>query len=248
MNSGQNLDSLTQLEGELRQRVIDELKRPTHIAVIGKSGVGKTSTINALFGFHGKVSHVNAGTTSIEDYIYETERGRLRVTDMPGLGEDIETEDRYREMYARTLQQCEVALFVLRADSRDMRDVQLIFRDLIKASMPDAANRIVIGINQVDLAHPGDWIVDANLPSRQQEKTIGAIKKARLESIRKVYRIDSERIVPYSATKRYKLENLFHALLLGTAGEAWILSAKKSIANWKDLVDPRYLPGESTKR
>jgi hypothetical protein len=34
MNGGENLDGLEHVERELRQRVIDELARPTHIAVM----------------------------------------------------------------------------------------------------------------------------------------------------------------------------------------------------------------------
>ena len=226
----------------------EELQHPTHIAVIGKCGVGKTSTINALFGTDWKISHVRAATKTVQEFLYESERGRLKISDLPGLGEDIETEDRYREMYAGVLKQCEIALFVLKADSRDMLEVQRILRDVITEANPEVAKRIVIGLNQVDLVHPGNWIEAANLPSEEQEANIRQIAKERLRSLRKVCRITPRQLVPYSATKRYRLEHLFHAMISATGGEAWVLDAKKQISDWRELVDERFLPPESEKR
>lgn len=228
----------------LKTSVMEELAHPTHIAVIGKCGVGKTSTINSLFGFKGKVSHTRAATKHVQDYLYENEHGRLRISDLPGLGEDLDTEENYRAMYVEVLKNCEIALFVLRADSRDMMDVQRIFREVINPTIPQVARKIVIGLNQVDLVYPGDWIDGANLPSTAQEKNIQAIAKERLRSIRKTFPIKPRQIVPYSATKRYHLEHLFYSLLISTSGEAWVLDAKKQIANWSDFVKEKYLDRE----
>jgi predicted GTPase len=231
----------------LKQRFMEELARPTHIAVIGKCGVGKTSTINALFGFNGKISHTRAATKQVHDYFYENDHGRLRISDLPGLGEDLDTEESYRGMYVEVLNSCEVALFVLRADSRDMMDVQRIFRDIIKPIIPGVARRVILGLNQVDLVYPGDWISGANLPSKEQERNIQLIAKERLRSLRKAYPVKQSQVVPYSATKRYRLEHLFHAMISCTAGEAWVLNAKKQIADWHALVDANYLPKEGNR-
>jgi predicted GTPase len=144
-------------------------------------------------------------------------------------------------MYVEVLKSCEVALFVLRADSRDMMDVQQIFREIINPTIPQVASKIVIGLNQVDLVFPGDWIEGANLPSVAQEKNIQAIARERLKSLRKACPIKPKQIVPYSATRRYHLEHLFYSLISCTSGEAWVLDAKKKIAKWADLVKAEYL-------
>src|SRR5437763_13171034 len=86
---------------EFTKRVIAELEYPTHIAVIGKTGVGKTSTINSLFGTDWKISHVRAATKEEQVFIYEGGRGRLKISDLPGFAEDIDTEERYRKIYTR---------------------------------------------------------------------------------------------------------------------------------------------------
>lgn len=227
---------------ELKRRVIEELEHPTHIAVIGKTGVGKTSTINSLFGTDWKISHVRAATKEEQVFIYEGGRGRLKISDLPGFAEDIDSEERYRAIYTRVLNECDVALLILKADSRDMLEVQRFLRDVVSKSINNLAKRIVVGLNQVDLVQPGRWIDGPNIPSPDQRKSIESIINARVKSIRKVCEIKPKQVVAYSATKRYRLVQLFEAMINCTVGEAWVLDAKKKIANYLELIDPKYLP------
>lgn len=226
----------------LRERLCEELMKPTRIAVIGKCGVGKTSTINAIFGTDWRISHVRAATKRKQEYLYESDRGRLRITDLPGIGEDVDTEAASAALYMRVLQDCEVALFVLKADTRDMLDVQRTLRAIAARAMPDLARRIVIGLNQVDLVQPGSWIEEGNIPSPEQERSIRLIIDERLRSIRKICSVKRSQIIAYSATRRYHLTHLFHAMMASTSGEAWVLDARKSIADWRQFVSPKYLP------
>lgn len=226
----------------LKEAVMDELHRPTHIAVIGKTGVGKTSTINALFGTDWKISHVRAATKEEQVFIYENDRGRLKISDLPGFGEDIDTEDLHRSIYERVLSECDVALLVLKADTRDMLEVQRTLRDVVGRSLSDVSRRIVVGLNQIDLVHPGDWLEGPNIPSAEQAKNIKKIINQRIKSIKKVCAIRPSNVIAYSASRRYHLAHLFAAMVTSTAGQAWVLDAKKNIADYLELVDPKYLP------
>jgi uncharacterized protein len=226
----------------LKEAVMKELHRPTHIAVIGKTGVGKTSTINALFGTDWKISHVRAAPKGEQVFIYENDRGRLKISDLPGFGEDIDTEDLHRAIYERVLNECDVALLVLKADTRDMLEVQRTLRDVVGRSLNAVSKRIVVGLNQVDLVHPGDWLEEPNIPSAEQAKNIKKIINQRIKSIRKVCAIKPSNVIAYSAVRRYRLEHLFAAMVTSTAGQAWVLDAKKNIADYLELVDPKYLP------
>ncbi|MFM6075668.1 MAG: GTPase, partial [Dolichospermum sp.] len=77
---------------QLFERLVqEELAKPPKVAIIGKTGVGKSTTINALFGLEEKVSHTTHGTTEASKKIIELPQGgKLEVIDMPGLGEDRE--------------------------------------------------------------------------------------------------------------------------------------------------------------
>jgi uncharacterized protein len=230
------------LFGKLKQEVMKELHHPTHIAVIGKTGVGKTSTINQLFGTDWKISHFQAATKEEQVFLYDGDRGRLKISDLPGFAEDIDTESTYREIYTRVLKECDVALLILKADSRDMLEVQRFLRDIASKSFNRLHERIVIGLNQVDLVQPGRWIERANIPSKEQDETISKIIAERVKSIRKVCPIEREQVIAYSATKRFHLVQLFEAMVMCTVGEAWVLDAKKKIADYTELIDPIFLP------
>jgi hypothetical protein len=226
---------------QLKQKIMDELQKPTHIAVIGKTGTGKTSTINALFGTDWEISHVRAATKEEQVFVYTGERGRLKISDLPGFGEDIDTEAQHNNLYKRVLGECDVALFILKADARDMLEVQRTLRDVVGNTLNNLAKRIVIGLNQVDLVQPGRWLDAPNIPSLEQERSIERIIKERVKSIRKVCPIRSSQVIAYSAVKRYRLVQLFEAMIMCTAGEAWVLDSKKNIADYLELVDPKYL-------
>lgn len=230
----------------LKQNMAEELQKPTHIAVIGKCGVGKTSTINALFDTDWKISHVKAATKKEEVLIMEGERGSLKISDLPGFGEDIDKEAEYLKLYRRVLSECDVALLILKADTRDMAEVQRMLRDVVGKDY-NLSKRIIVGLNQVDIVQPGHWLDKPNLPSVEQEKSIKEIVKERVKSIEKVCAIQPSQVIAYSATRRYRLEHLFAAMVSGTAGEAWVMNAKGKVANYLELVDPEFRPPLTNK-
>src|SRR4051812_42440785 len=87
--SAQKLQSLTK---ELDAYIASE--PPPRIAVVGECGVGKSTTINALFNAGLEVSHTRACTMKDIEMTIDLsenpqERRQLIVYDMPGLGESI---------------------------------------------------------------------------------------------------------------------------------------------------------------
>ncbi len=205
---------------------------PPTIGVIGVSGVGKSSTINAMFKTDLPVSHVIACTKEFRSIDLNVEvrhqevargdRALLRVVDAPGLGEDIRRDPDYLEMYDKHLFSCDVVLWVMSARNRGMALDQQYLQALKKYH-----EKIVFGINQIELVEPMNWS-KINMPSVEQERNISIIIDDRKERLQSVF--DAPVVLSsYSAHKGYNLQELFTQLIEHCKSErCWMFGALKA--------------------
>ena len=147
---------------------------PPKIAVIGYTGVGKTSTLNALFNANLAISHTHAQTQTeqaldIKLQNIHAEKGLLRVYDMPGLGESIFMQAQHLVTYKRVLLEADVAIWILEAHDRSISYIQEHLKKDIQQINPKLLKNIVFALNKVDLIHPGetDWNPYINMPSQE---------------------------------------------------------------------------------
>jgi uncharacterized protein len=222
-----NVDKFRQAVGEEKFKQFenllkDERKKPPKVAIIGKTGVGKSTTINALFNLEEKVSHTTHGTTEASEKIIELPQGgNLSIIDMPGLGEDIELDKKYAEIYREVLPKTDVVLYIIQANLKALKEDQTILRDIVQNVMRNLKGRLVIGLNQVDKIGPGEWNTKINLHSLEQEKNI----KRRCQEIQKelssVLDLKVEQIEYYSAEKRFRLYDLLASIIKASGNVGW---------------------------
>jgi uncharacterized protein len=233
------------------EKKIDD-EPPPRIALIGESGVGKSSTINALFNTGLDYSHTEACTKkeTVINICLETIKGikgELIVYDMPGLSESVGSRERNLLVYTKVLKHVDVALWILDAQYRPMESIQEYLRHEIKDIKASLVERMVFALNKVDLVYPGEraWHPLANLPSPEQEANIAG----RINDVKnKILEVIPEwkgKIIGYSAIKRYHLPQLFSVMLDSVPKKRqWVVASRKALANYLELVDPRLLPEE----
>lgn len=121
-------DKAARLKAAFRQ----EKARPPRIAFLGKSGVGKTTTINNLFNASLKTSHTLVGTkdAQVNEFTLET-GGTLSVVDLPGYGRTLKEDAEYEAIYHEILPECDLVLLVLQADTRDFADDEEMITNLM---------------------------------------------------------------------------------------------------------------------
>ena len=102
-----------------------ERKLPPKIAILGKAGVGKTTTINSVFNAQWKTSHTIVGTTQaqMKEFALST-GGTLSVVDLPGYGRSMAEDRVYEKIYQKMIPSCDLVFLVLQANTRDFADDQ----------------------------------------------------------------------------------------------------------------------------
>lgn len=203
----------------------DELAKPPKVAIIGKAGVGKSTTINSLFNLQEKVSHSDTGTTQDNELsVILSDGGKLSVIDMPGMGEDIELDKKYMDIYRRVLPKSDVVLYVLQANTRALEQDQKILRDVVQTVMGNLKGKLVIGLNQVDKMGPGVWNEKFNFPSPEQQDNIDRKCQDIQQKLSSSLGIKVDQIEYYSATKRFRLWFLLAAIIKSAGNVGWKFS------------------------
>jgi predicted GTPase len=216
----------------LRSEILREVaSAPPTVGVIGVSGVGKSSTVNALFKTSLAISHTVACTKRFTevDLAIQFKSGHakdlpasLRICDAPGLGEDIRRDPEYLQMYVETLPTCDAIIWVTAARNRAISLDQQYLQALTQFH-----DRIVVGINQIDLVDPMDWNRNTGLPSPAQQQNIEEICADRAERFASVIGRKVS-VVPYSAETKFNLEELFGRMIDACPEKRrWVLDALK---------------------
>jgi uncharacterized protein len=236
LGSGQKARLLDQVESAVRDEPI-----PT-LLIIGESGVGKSTTINALFNAGEEVGHTRATTKTavgIDVYVDRVRgaRGELRVFDMPGLGDHQRNYTQYVQLYQEILPFADAILWVHPATDRSIQFAQQSMADIFRP-LPQLLDKVVFGLNKGDEIYPHDWNPVVNLPSAAQEATLKERTHDFSQNMRYAFQRLAPPVVAYSALKRYNLATLFKALMRAVPTERrWVLESRMDLANFLDLVD-----------
>ena len=176
-------------KNERLSRLIRMRERKVNIILVGASGSGKSSTVNALF--NTEVAKVGVGvdpeTSDITSYTLDN----LTIWDTPGLGDGVESDKAYCRMLTKKLSETDekgepvidLVMIVLDASSKDLgSSYDLINNVIVPCLGKDKAGRILIGLNQADVAMKGKhWDSEKNEP----DEVLLAFLKKKAESVRR---------------------------------------------------------------
>ena len=153
-------------------RLLQVRSKQVNIMLVGATGSGKSSTINALFDMN--VAKVGVGvdpeTTCISKFVLDN----LIIWDTPGLGDGVERDKVITRDIIRKLNELgedgkpiiDLILFIMDSSSKDLgTSYDLINKVLIPCLGSEASKRIIIGLNQADIAMKGNhWLKEENKP------------------------------------------------------------------------------------
>jgi len=153
-------------------RIIRMREKRVNILLVGATGSGKSSTINALFNMD--VAKVGEGVDPETDEITSYILANLTIWDTPGLGDSVDNDERYNLMLTKKLSEIDsdgnmlidLVLVVIDSSSKDLGTTIDLINDTIIPCLGESANgRILVGLNQADVAMKGKhWNAEKNEP------------------------------------------------------------------------------------
>lgn len=170
-------------------RKLEKLKKQKfNVMLVGSTGCGKSSTVNALFDM--SVAKVGEGADPETREVKEFQLDNLTVWDTPGLGDGVEKDQEIADAILLKLQEktpegeqlIDLVIMVMDASSKDLGSYYTIINDILIPEFGDLARKkIIIALNQSDIAMKGNhWDVDNNKP----DEVLEAFLKKKAASVR----------------------------------------------------------------
>lgn len=230
--------------------------RPFKVAIIGQGGVGKTSTIQSVFGVKpsrsNKIRSVEEGTPDVEEKIFDIEDGfSLSISDMPGLKNDITKDERiYIPLYKAILPDCDLIVYVIDAHAKELGIDIKILKDTVIPICKEAGKtkNIIIAINKIDTIGQSFPEYQTNKEyhwDRINNKPTETLSKLIEDRLMDIYRrlvkadileyLDIKQCPAYSAVYAYNMQGFLMAILESERG--WIFVgtvADKVMAKWSE--------------
>lgn len=191
---------------------------PIRVAMIGESGVGKTSTINALFNTKLPVSHFGSCTQNAEMVETMTPKGvPLEIIDMPGLWAGEKETRKHWKTYREVLPTADCVIWVISAGDRALEGMQKALETMSTFLRSEIVDSIVFAINKSEHMHPEDWNSSVNLPSCEQQINLERFCETVRIAIQEKFPSWNGTIVYYSARKQFRLDELLEQMIISAS-------------------------------
>lgn len=179
-----------------------------HVTVMGKTGYGKSSTLNRIIGRDKfKTDDVRVCTKDLYDAVFRLDKEKgtfLSLCDLPGIGESNYADDHYYVWYRDMLEKSHCVLYVIRADQRDYSIDEMIFKHIFKEQIE--RDKVVLALNFADKIEPINRYF-AELSSEQRVNL-----KAKVNEVSRIFQVPKRSIVYYSAADNLNVDILVRCI------------------------------------
>jgi predicted GTPase len=243
------------LSDEAKTQVLFNLqklkKTKVNMLITGATGCGKSSTINALFGY--EKAKVGQGASPETMDIQKFEYNNIILWDSPGLGDGKEADIRHSKNIIDKLYEknsdgemlIDLVLVLLEGGSRDLGTSFELINQVIIPNLGEDKKRLLVAINQADMAMKGRyWNHAENFPEPELVKFLDEKVTSTRNRIKEATGVDVEPIY-YSAGYKdgeasqnpYNLSKLLLFILRHTPENkrsVFVQDLNKDDGMWKD--------------
>lgn len=185
------------------------------IGIMGKSGAGKSSLLNAIFESDICDTHPLQGCTrQAQRHTLKLGDRLMTLVDLPGVGETPEYDKSYRELYQQLLPELDLIIWILRADERAYATDVDVHRFLLTEGAD--SSRFLFVLSHADRVFPAnEWCNDESAPSLQQQLSLASVS-TRVSSLFP----SSFPVLPVSAVTGWNLTRLVSLMIHALPAEA----------------------------
>lgn len=187
-------DAFETLLRKVEERINEERKKPFKVSVMGQTGVGKTSLINALFETDFETDPVRPCTKEVQSHVVESDDGtKLEFFDLPGLGEAGPVNQKYIDEYIDKVEQSDVIIWAIHADIRsvaqDEKALDTIIDNLEDKEIKDILSKITFVMTKADLITEGLWVLsrDGDKATFAPTNDVETILKEKEEYLKNIF-------------------------------------------------------------
>lgn len=186
------------------------------IGLMGKTGAGKSSLINALFqSTLSPVSDVSGCTRHAQRFSMTMNNHTLTFIDLPGVGESLERDKEYHQLYRNLLPELDLIIWVLKADDRAWSSDEQCYRFLTE-QCGYQPKRFLFVLNQADKIEPcRQWDEPNHQPSPEQAASLELKQQAVITAFK-----PHHPVMTVSAAEGYQLTELAEQLIQVLPAEA----------------------------
>lgn len=225
---------------KIEEKINSILSYEPRIGVFGKTGVGKSSLCNALFGQDVcQISDVEACTRDPQEVLLNMGGNGIKLIDVPGTGESTERDKEYAELYTKLLPELDLVLWLIKADDRANGNDETFYQNIIKPHVEQGKPFFMV-LNQVDKIEPfKEWNEETNEPGAKQFQNI----YRKIEAVATQFNLPASKVIPVSANEKYNLTKLVDEIIFALPKEKNITLFKAVNNEFKSAA-----AGEHVKR
>ena len=191
---------------QINDRISGILSYEPKVGIFGKTGVGKSSLCNSLFGKEiCEISDVEACTRQPKEvFLNMGNQKGLKLIDVPGVDESRDRDEEYAKLYASLLPELDLVLWLIKSDDRALASDESFYKNIVKPHI-DEGKAFFFVLNQVDKIEPfREWDEDRHEPGPKQFQNI----HKKINDVSAFFGVAASKVIPVSANEKYNLSKL----------------------------------------